>query len=315
MRYRSTILYLVAAILLGCLFFYDIYQDNKKEKVKKTAKQLFKFQVDELTSIALISGRETIKLQKTGALDKKEWEIIAPIHASTEIPRIDSLKDKLANLKYSRIIAESANDLTQFGLNNPGFTIIYRVNAGPGQLSFGNQTPIEDGYYARRGKEKKVYLIATRDKRDLDKKLFDLRSKRLFTLSPEKIKRFIIERETGKWTLIKKNGRWQFENDEAYRIKQQKVDSMIRRFAWAEASSFEKEAVEDLEPFGLQKPRALITLSDDERSEEILIGDPSKENNVRIYAKMKRKPQVVTINKYLVEDIPQNRKALKKEKK
>jgi len=46
----------VAAILLGCLFFYDIYQDNKKEKVKKTAKQLFKFQVDELTSIALISG-------------------------------------------------------------------------------------------------------------------------------------------------------------------------------------------------------------------------------------------------------------------
>lgn len=315
MRYRSTILYLVTAILLGCFFFYDIYQNNKKEKVKKTTKQLFKFQADELTYITLISGRETIKLQKTGALDKKEWKIVSPIHASTETSRIDSLKDKLANLKYSRIIAEGANDLTQFGLNSPGFTIIYRVNTGPGQLSFGSQTPIDDGYYARRGKEKKVYLIATHDKKDLDKKLFDLRSKRLFTLSPEKIKRFIIERETGKWALIKKDGKWQFENDEAYRIKQQKVDSMIRRFAWVKASSFEKEAVEDLKPFGLQKPRALITLSDDERSEEILIGDPSKENTVRIYAKMKRKPQVVTINKYLVEDIPQNRGALKKEKK
>ncbi len=314
MRYRSTILYLVAAILLGCLFFYDIYQDNKKEKVKKTAKQLFKFQVDELTSITLTSGRGTIKLQKTGALDKKEWEIIAPIHASTETPRIDSLKDKLANLKYSRIIAESASDLTQFGLNNPDFIITYRINTEPGQLSFGNQTPIEDGYYARRGKEKKLYLIATRDKRDLDKKLFDLRSKMLFTLSPEKIKRFIIERETGKWALIKKDGRWQFEDDEAYRIMQQKVDSMIRRFAWAEASSFENEAVANLEPFGLHKPSALISLSDDKRSEEILIGDPLKKNNVRKYAKMKRKPQVVTINKYLVEDIPQNRESLKEKK-
>jgi len=307
-------LYLVAAILLGCLFFYDIYQDNKKEKVKKAAKQLFKFQVDELTSITLTSGRGTIKLQKTGALDKKEWKIIAPIHASTETPHIDSLKDKLANLKYSRIIAESASDLTQFGLNNPDFIITYRINTEPGQLSFGNQTPIEDGYYARRGKEKKVYLIAMRDKRDLDKKLFDLRSKMLFTLSLEKIKRFVIERDTGKWTLIKKDGTWQFEDDEAYRINQQKVDSMIRRFAWAEASSFEKETVEDLEPFGLHKPGILVTLSDDKRSEEIFIGDPLKENNVRKYAKMKRKPQVVTINKYLVEDIPQNREALKEKK-
>jgi len=312
LRYRSTIFYLVAAIFLGCLFFYDIYQDNKKEKIKETAKQLFNFQANDLTSINLINDRETIKLQKTSVPDTNEWKIIAPIHTATETLAIESLKDKLANLKYSRIIAETESDLTQFGLNNPGFTITYRTNKESDQLSFGNQTPIEDGYYAKRDKGKKVYLIATWDKRDLDKGLFDLRDKRLFTLSPEKIKRFIIEREIGKWTLIKKDGIWLFKDDEAYRINQQKVNSMIRRFAWAKASSFEKESVEDLAPFGLHKPGILITLSDDERSEEILIGDSLMKNNARVYyAKMKRKPQVVTINKHLVDDIPQNRKVIK----
>ena len=53
MRYRSTILYLVAAFLLVGLYLYDIHQDKKKERVEKTAKVLLGIKADQIEGISL----------------------------------------------------------------------------------------------------------------------------------------------------------------------------------------------------------------------------------------------------------------------
>lgn len=315
MRFKSTIFLFVAAVLLLCFYIYDINQEKKKKETEITAKDLFRFEPDDLESITLVKGGETIKLQKKGDPDKKTWEIVAPIHAPAEGFVVDGLMKRLANLKYERIMAENADDLAQFGLEPPAFSVIFKTKQRSGRISFGTETPIEYGTYTRIDEEKKVYLVETPDIKALDKGLFDLRTKKLFTQDVDDIKELIIERKQGKWTLVKKEKRWGFEDDEGFRIDQQKAITLFIDFLMVRAASFETESARDLKPFGLHLPKARITLSSLDRSETILLGDPSKKAENRIYAKMQGKPQVVTVNKSLLDDLPKDREAIKEEEK
>jgi uncharacterized protein DUF4340 len=314
LRYRSTILYLVAALLLVGLYLYDIHQDKKKERVEKTAKVLLGIKADQIEGIILSGDNEAIELQKTEGMDKNNWSITSPIRAAADSPAIEGLRNRLADLKYTRVIAEKTDDLARFGLDNPSFIITYTSGKVSGRLAFGNLTPLEDGYYVRKDKDKRIYLVDKFDKEELFADLFELRDKRLFTLSPEKVNRFIIDRGTDKWTLIKKEGQWQFEDDEEFRVNTQKVDTLVRKFAWAKATSFEKETINDLKPFGLDSSAVVVTLSEGNNSQSILLGNPVKLKRTGIYAKIKDQPQLVTVNKWLLNDLPQNRDEIKEEK-
>jgi len=314
LRYRSTILYLVAALLLVGLYLYDIHQDKKKEQEEQTAKVLLGIKADQIEGIILAGGKEAIELQKTEGTDKNAWNITAPIHATADSLAIEGLKNRLANLKYTRVIAEKADDLARFGLDAPSFIITYNAGKVSGQLAFGSLTPLEDGYYVKKDKDKRIYLVDKFDKQEFDKDLFELRNKRLFTLSPVKVNRFIIDRGKDKWVLIRKEGQWRFENDESFRGDTKKIDALVRKFARAEATSFEKETVEDMAPFGLDSSAVVVTLSDGKKSQSILLGNPVKQKQTRIYAKIKGQPQLVTVNKWLLSDIPQNPDEIREEK-
>ena len=87
----------------------------------------------------------------------------------------------------------------------------------------------------------------------------------------------------------------------------------MRKFAWARATSFEKERVNDPEPFGLDSSAVVVTLSDGKKDQSILLGNPVKQKRPGIYAKIKGQPRLVTVNKWLLNDLPQNREEIKEE--
>jgi hypothetical protein len=294
----------------------DMHQEKKKKETEKTAKALFKFSADDLEGVTLVKAGETIKIQKKGDPDKKMWQIVAPIQTPAEGYVVDGLMQRLANLKYERIMAENAGDLAQFGLDPPAFTVIFKAKSESGKISFGTETPIEYGTYTRIGEEKKVYLVETPEIKALDKSLFDVRNKKLFSQSVDDVKKIIIDRKQGTWTLVKKKEEgWVFEDDPGFKIDQQKASTLFVDFIMARAASFEKESARDLAPFGLHMPKARITLSGRDGSETILLGDPSENKKNSIFAKMVGKPQVVTVNTSLLEDLPKDREAIKEKEK
>ena len=314
MSYRSTITYLIAVLILVAFYLYDTRTQEKKEKAKEEAKQLFQINADHLDTITLKKGDATIVLKRRGVTDRQEWEIMAPIQAKTENFTVRRLIDTLIDLKYVRLISEKAEDMTQFGLDRPIFTLSYQTKEQVGSLTFGHRSPIEDGFYAVKREDKKVYIISTNDKETLDKTLFDLRDKRLFSLETGKVNRIVIDRGARKWVLFKKEGRWVFEGDEAFKIDKGKVESLLRRTLWEEAKSFEEEEAGDLKPFGLDKPNVRLFLSDGKKSEEMIVGNPLKDDKKgRIYAKMVGRPQVITVRKFFIEDLPKTKNDLKEE--
>lgn len=313
MKYRSTLVYLLAAVVLVGVYLFETRRDEKKEVAEDEAKRLFQIEARQLDLITLKRGGSSIVLRKSGLTGRGSWEITAPFSAGTDRFELTRLLDRLAELKSLRLISESADDLSPFGLDKPALLVAFKAGEGEGSLSLGAKSPIENAFYAAKDQGKRVVLIGAEDRDGLDRSLFDLRDKRLFTLEADRANRLVIERESGTWIFLKKEGKWSLEGREDLKVDQENLESLIRRTTWLEASSFEKESAQDLTPYGLERPKARISLSDGETTEEISFGDPVKgEKEERDLAKMGGRPQIITVEKRFLKGLPKSMEDLRK---
>ena len=310
MKYRSTLLYLLAAIVLVSFYLYEDRKEAKQKTADEEAKVLFPLEADQLQSLTLKREKETIRLEKTSA--DSDWSIVAPTRAAIDKMTLSRLQRTLAELKYERLISESATDLSEFGLDKPSLVVSFRGEKEAETLSIGGQSPMGPSFYATVGNSRKVYLISALQKQELEKSLYDLREKKILSLEMNKIDKVTIERRQDRWHLYKKEGRWHLEGDGEFRVDQKKVEVFLRPILWADALSFEKEAAEDFKAYGLHEPVARIILADDAKTEEILFGDPVKDaGETSLYAMVKGKPQIVTVRKRLLADIPTEKEKIR----
>ena len=306
MTYRSTLIFLLVVAFFLSFYLFETRRVAKQKKAQEAMKTLFHLQPEELTRVALRKDNREIVLERE---DQETWEITAPLRAPADPFALARVKNTLARLKYLRVISKEPRDLSQFGLDPPDFVFSYRQGEKEGFLAFGSKSPVEDGFYARTDSDRSVYLIWGADKADLDKTLFDLRDKGLFTIQMEGVDRLVIERPGRTWILKRVDGEWSLHGREDLAVNQQKVEALLRITLVAEALSFVLEEAEDRESYGLDPPQARLLFSDNEQSEEILYG-ASAENRA-VYAMVLGKPQLLKVPKRLIEELPETLEDLK----
>jgi len=163
------------------------------------------------------------------------------------------------------------------------------------------------------------YLFETRREekqkrsREEMKTLLDLRGKGLFTLQRDHVERIVIERSDHTWVLNKTEGKWFLLGQENVAVNQEKIDDILRITLGAEALSFVAEEADDLEPYGLDHPHARLVVSGSDQTEAILYGGRPEERAV--YAMIRGKPQILTVPRRLLEDLPETLEDLKAEEK
>ena len=306
MTYRSTLIFLLVVVFFLSFYLFETRRVGKQKKAQEAIKALLHLQPEDLTRLALRKDNSEIVLERK---DGEAWEITAPLLAPADPLTLGRVKNTLGGLKYLRVISKEPRDLSQFGLDPPDFVISYRAGEQEGFLAFGSKSPVEDGFYARTNSDRTVYLLWGPDKIDLDKTLFDLRDKGLFAIQREEVNRLVIERPGRTWILKRVDGEWFLHGREDLAVDQERVEDLLRITLVAEALSFVREAAKDLEPYGLDPPQARLLFSDNEQSEEILYG-ASAENRA-VYAKILGKPQVLTVPKRLIEELPETLADLK----
>jgi len=310
LKYRSTLIYLILAVLLVAFYFYETRKEEKKKSAEEESSALFSVKPDDVMSLVLKSGDQEMRFEKRSGT----WEILHPVRSGVDSFALTRLLSRLTGLKSLRVIAESPKDLSEFGLQQPEATLTFRAGGQDNTLFIGHTSPIEKGYYAAKGGDGRVYFVSGDDRMALDRPLLELRDKKLFTLKTDQVRRVILERRGERWVLDKKEGRWIFEGQEDLKIDPERVEVFVRPTLWAEALSFEKEDAADLKLYGLDAPRARVSLSDENQTEEISYGNEVPPD--RIFAVVKGKSQVVTVRKRLLDDLPQTKEDLaEKEKK
>lgn len=300
MKTRTALIYLaVFLVLAGYFYYFEVVRRKARTGEKEAALRLFQVEKANITSLLVNKGEDQpIKLGREG-----QWQINEPIHSPADEMVVGSLLTTLASLKMEREVAAEAKDLQPYGLDEPTLHLSFLADGVWHHLRVGSKAVVANQYYASGDQKNRVVLIAATQEQELDKNLFDLRSKVFFSLQSDDIDRIEIERATGKLALTKvTKDNWQAVDPPEVSIKNSKVESLVSRLIWLRAKKFLDDEGGHLSRLGLDPAMIRLTLAGKEKSQTLLIGN--KKKNEGMYAKGGELPGVALVEENLLEELP-----------
>jgi len=256
---KTTIIALVFLLLAGGYYYFEVRLHSEKAKAERQKKLIFPFHEDEVDEIHILRKKDSVRLKK----ERDKWEILDPIRADADVTFVNGLIKTLLKAEIERIVDSDPDDLEPFGLNSPGLVLEIRSRGKePFHLLLGERSPTEVFYYAKTGKDRKVFLVFDRIRNELEQPLFAFREKGFVRIDPEKVTRINIQYR-GKKFLIEKDreGHWKVVAP----ILTRGDDEEIRRFLYRIRDARIKDFIDlprvDLSSFGLDPPLATVTIS------------------------------------------------------
>ncbi len=244
-----------------------------------------------------------------------EWWIQRP-NVPAHVPRVESIIWSLIELQRISDVPLSEESKV-FDRRGPEVTLRFRTRSGEEhEIEVGLDHP-EDQlnlFYARLD-HKKLFLASMVFKKNLNSRLDDLRSRALFPVAPERAIRLEVSGEPLYRMVLNRVGdsdAWRLESPEPAPASRQEVVRLLEELNAWEAESFVRDEPGDLKPFGLDKPRTAIALTDQDRNVITLqignevpreeSGDEAKKNK-SVYVRWADKPFVMTASASPAEEV------------
>ncbi len=304
---RTTLILLtVLIVLFAVIYFFDVKGGEKREKKTKQGNQLFQAEKDSVTRLILTTADNHIVCEKKGA----EWIITSPVRTQGDAQTIESSLSGILSASIERKIADSTSDLSAYGLSEPrGQVQITAAGGSHVTLMIGDDNPTGDVIFVKHPVSPAVYTTAKSLWNNVNKKLYDLRDKKLMHFLTDDVRRISINsRSKGKVSLEKMNGNWQIVSPASLRANDSEVKSFLNRMANGKVKNFIAEEPSDLKKFGLEKPDIAIQLEIGESlaRTSFIIGDTAKNDNGGFYAKEETRQPVFTIEKWALDGLNKN---------
>ena len=202
-------------------------------------KNILHFDRDKVDALELASGSSNFAFTRSSM----EWRITKPIMARGEYSTLEGVLERLATAQMQGIVADSATDLKQYGLDKPDATVTVHVGGAPITLSLGKT---ENALvYAKDSTRPLIFTIAPTIKSDVFKDLSEYRRKdlfdsRSFTATHAEFKRGAETLTVDKSTS--KDGKDTWKNGTGKQIDAAKMEDLLARLTGLRADSFEPNA-------------------------------------------------------------------------
>jgi hypothetical protein len=164
MSIRTTIILLVVLLLLGG---YVLWSGQNTDETDETVMEdtasvplLPDVTLADVQTIAVTSADgEQVSLTR----EDDTWNIIAPVAAPADITQVTQVISDLVNINVTRVITPTEQDLTPYGLDDPGYEVELAGEEGVlAQLYLGTTNPNQTATYVRRDDEEEViYLVSS----------------------------------------------------------------------------------------------------------------------------------------------------------
>ena len=177
MRFKSTIVWtLVLVTLAAFVYIYEIKGGAKREETAEMAKSVFLFDKEDVRRLVLKRPQEIIMFQRIN----EGWQIVQPVRAQADESAIGGIIDNLEGAQIERMVAETAENLADFGLQSPQVTVeLEYANGLRDSLRLGDRNPTRSFVYSQKGAEERIFLTQVALLTQVQKDLFDLRDKRV----------------------------------------------------------------------------------------------------------------------------------------
>ncbi len=236
-KVASSLFWLVLVLALGSYVYYD--QKQRTEKKQREERESYLFKLDEKRDPSKESDRKELlkKISKlelqireesgsttkptTKSSDKSEryrtivaqrvseksWEIVKPIRTPGDNVEIRRILEDLIQAKSDRVVEEWSDkkpDFKKYGLHKPSHKASFIYDKVKYQLFLGKKNEFADKYYAYVPGVKRIVMVDTSLYYTLDKKLFDLRRKEIFTQRTDEIEVLSITRKSDQLVFEKR---------------------------------------------------------------------------------------------------------------
>jgi hypothetical protein len=248
---RSLVTTLVLTAVAGIALYVGVFQthkdEEKKEKEQASAAKAFDFSKADVKGVTLVAKGATTVMEKEG----EGWMITSPVATRAEKSSVDAIIDKLADLKAKNLrasvkeappeylVAEGADTLKKYGLDNPRFVVKLSLTDGKElKLAVGEESHFDQSLYYTRGEDNRVYLAESGLRYALDKGLFDLRDKAVVTHEDKDVQSFTVSGNGAAWTVERDADGWKLTSPMADRADKTAIESVLSKIRNARAKAF-----------------------------------------------------------------------------
>ncbi len=280
-KYLNT---LVALALLAAVWAAMKYWDKRKgAEPEETEKQekLLAVESSHVKSISVSShDGEVLTCRREGG----QWAIVEPKKVAADQSAVDSLVSALTDANIDQAVEPPPKNLADFGLDQPALTVEISTDTKPEKVtvSLGDDTPTGGGVYAQMAGNPRVVILPRFTKTSLDKKIFDLRDKRVLTLDGDQLTRLEVESKGARYTLVKNpEGAWNLDLPPLVRVDRFTVEGLVSRLKSATMQSIVAEEKKSLGRYGFGSPELRVQASGFGGTQTLALG---KKDDGRYYA-------------------------------
>jgi hypothetical protein len=295
---RSTLLLLVAAVILGGLvYFLEIKGGKRRDEPDKkadTSTPAFTFKSEDIAALTITRSGQAISIENRDG----KWVITQPINAPADQSAIDSIGRDLGSARIERTISPSADEIKSFGLAEPAVVIDIKLKSGEQQkVSLGSKDFSGLSVYTRIGDASDVALLPLSLLTSADKPVDDLRDRSVFSASQYDLGSLDLTNENGRIILTKQGADWSMKSPVEASADQEEVRSLITEITSAKVAEFIKKEGEDggdSSKYGLDKPKITLKAQVQGTGERVLqIGSKAESD---YYAKVSDRPEVFKVS-------------------
>ena len=246
------------------------------------------------------SGETTsLKKDETGT----PWRLTAPLEATADSAEVTGIVTNLASLEIQRVVEESPQDLSLFGLTNPRINVAYKSEGDDNFtiLLIGEKTPTGTDLYAKLPDENRVFLISGFLETTFDRTPFHLRDKTILEIDTQAIDRLEVSTADTTIEVIKTGGRWKLTKPLVARADYGTVQGLLGRLSTAQMQSIAANNPDDLTEYGLAESDITVTLGTGSAVAKLSFGTHTGDSEV--YAKDLSRSTVFTVDTSLTDEL------------
>ncbi len=299
MKLRNVFILLAIFIVLGgYVYFVEVKQYEKEQQRKEEAKQIFNFEKDSIDALNIKNLNGNFVIEK----NQNEWKITDPIQTDADETVINSMLSSLERAKKEKTFNVNPDELPNYGLGNRAiFVKVGLKNGKQDSLWFGEKTPVGSYIFGNKT-DTTVFTTSQSIKTSFDKKLFDLRNKKLLEFKQADVRIININNPYGNFEFEKTGSSdWTIKNINRPGDSG-KLSGILSKLQNGRAKEFVDEEGAQLGEYGLNNPayQVELLLGAEKGQKKLFI---SRKINGNYYAKDDARKPIFRIDSSVVQDI------------
>ena len=286
----------------GDTIVYTVMQNAKTT----VSKQLFDWRDKSIAKVKQAEVREIRLKNKNGEFhlvkEGSNWSIESPRKLKGETSEVDNILRKLENGKAKSVVSENMDNSHKYRLNKPEIEIDLYIGESKAHKNIKFSSLGKNVSNVKDDSRPQIFTVDSLFLKDLNKSLFDLRDKKIYTFNKDDIDSVIVFQGDSTVTMIKDTSdNWKFNTGED--LKTWKMNSLINNINNLSAKKFVKENAELTSKYGLKNPSRKVQLfGKNKLLVETLFGEKRDSNRI-VYCPQSKMMAEVIENSYTNSEV------------